>query len=370
MGWLRRILRSSSTRVWLFAVVPTSMVFLVVGLLLRAYARLRIANEVPGDVAMALRVFDEVAGPPVILAATLVAVLISTYLTVRVANAGLKPYRQITELARQLTRGNYGARAPVPDSPTQTHEELADSINLLAQTLERAEGLRRELVANLAHEIRTPLTNLQGYLEALRDGVIDPTPEALASVHDEVLRLVRLVDALHQLARADAFRQHPKPLVPTDLDQLVEQLARVIQPTTSVRGIRLTLDLNSRRRLVPVHADSIAQVIRNLLRNAAQYTDDGGVIRIQTDITDEAYHFTCLNTGPGVPEEDLALVFNRFYRTDRSKQTAVAGVGIGLAICRELIEGHGGRIRMESAKGWTMVFFEVPVRTTVRSAQG
>jgi two-component system sensor histidine kinase BaeS len=361
MGGIRGLISQIGIQLWLRTVVPTTGVFLVTALCVRVLVRQRIAQIDPGGSVSPAEVFDQVFGGGYILGGALVALVLSSILTWLAVKRGVDAYRGATRVTGELTRGNYGMRAPTTGYVTRDYLNLATSINLLAESLERTEQLRRELVSNLAHEIRTPLTNLQGYLEALRDGVIEPTPEALASVHDEVMRLVRLVDALHQLAHADALRQQPKPVATADLDLVVEQLARVIRPTASVRGIQLSLDLNSRHARVPVHADSMAQVVRNLLRNAAQYTDDGGQIRVQTDVADQVYRFTSLNTGPGIPPEDLPFVFNRFYRTERARTGQTAGVGIGLAIAKELVEAHHGRIGAESKAGWTMVWFEIPL---------
>lgn len=361
MGRIRDLFSHLGFQLWLRTVVLTTGVFAGVGLSVRSLVRARLAQIDPNGMTRPVEVFDQVFRGGYTLGGALVAFLLSSILTTLAVRRGVDAYRGATRVTGELTRGNYAVRAPITGYVTRDYINLASSINSLAESLERVEQLRRELVANLAHEIRTPLTNLQGYLEALRDGVIEPTPEALASVHDEVMRLVRLVDALHQLARADALRQQPKPLVPTDLDLVVEQLGRVIRPTAGLRGIQLSLDLNAGPTPVPVHADTMAQVIRNLLRNAAQYTGDGGLIRVQTDVADQVYRFTCLNTGPGISPEDLPFVFNRFYRTERARKGQTAGVGIGLAIAKELVEAHHGRIGVESKAGWTMVWFEIPL---------
>ncbi len=170
-------------------------------------------------------------------------------------------------------------------------QRLARGINALAESLENTDRLRRELVSNLAHEIRTPLSNLQGYLEALRDGVIEPTPKALSSVHDEVMRLVRLVDALHRLARADALRHQPLTFGRVDLDGLVEQRVRVIQPMVEARSISLNRDLGARRIEVPcrLHRTGAAQPApqRRPVHRRRR------VIRIQTACTGSMYRFTC-----------------------------------------------------------------------------
>lgn len=363
---LRRLGQSTRTRLWLLTVFPTSLLFLAASFGIKYVVRLRI-QALAGDSSLgAVELFDQAPTTEVILLATVVAAAISTVLTTGLVKRITERIAATARLAGEMAKGNYQVRTQITPTDTNMVRELAASVNALAESLERTERLRKELVASLAHEIRTPLTNLQGYLEAMRDGIIEPTEEALTSVHEEVMRLVRLVDALHQLARADALRQQPMDFYPTDLDMLVEQLVRVMRPAAEARGIRVFVDSGARRALMPIHADSIAQVLRNLLRNAVQYTNDGGMIRVQTGISQGVYRFTCLNSGPGIPQEDLPFIFNRFYRSGNPKPGKAPGVGIGLAIARELVEVHGGRIGADSKAGWTMVWFELPAEQGAR----
>jgi signal transduction histidine kinase len=362
MDWLRRITGSAGFRIWFRTVIPTSVIFAVAAFMLRAAVRQRLDQITPGSDI----VFDQVFSGHYIIWGALAAVAFSSVVTVYFTDRALVPYRTVIRLTKEMATGNYGVRAETRCLLGHDYQEMAENVNSLAESLERVDRLRRELVSNLAHEIRTPLTNLQGYLEALRDGVIEANQEALSSVHEEVMRLVRLVDALHQLARADAMRSMSIERTPTDLDHMAEQLVRVIRPTAEVRGIRVFLDLTAQRMPVPVHADSIAQVMRNLLRNAVQYADDGGVVRVQSAGSHGIYRFAVLNTGPGIGEQDLPFVFNRFFRSEKARQGVKTGVGIGLSIVKELVEAHGGRVGAQSKAGWTMVWFEVPTKEGVK----
>jgi len=341
MGRIGAILASAFWRIWFQTVFPTFLIFLLSAVVIHW-----------GTGQSLVR--------PSLWLIFLSVPLVATLLTYAFLRRELRPLHEVVRLTGEMAHGSYGARASL-DSASDEYRQLSANINALAESLERTERLRRELVSNLAHEIRTPLTNLQGYLEALRDGVIEPKQEALASVHEEVLRLVRLVDALHQLARADAFRQSPIEFAPTDLDGLADQLIRMTRPNAEARRIKLFADLSAEHQLVPVHADSVAQVMRNLLRNAVQYADEGGQIRVQTAIVEDFYRFTCLNTGSGISAEDMPFIFNRFFRSERAKKGVKTGVGIGLAIAKELVEAHGGRIGCESKAGWTLFYFEVPL---------
>lgn len=362
MVWLRRLAGDTYWRIWLLTVVPTSLVFVAAGLIMRAVGRQRVTDVAPGMLVL----FDETFTGGYIIWGAVAAVVLATTITGLALRRSLKPYRAVIRLTREMAGGNFGVRADPAASGGADYADLSANVNALAESLERTDRLRRELVSNLAHEIRTPLTNLQGYLEALRDGVIEANQEALASVHEEVMRLVRLVDALHQLARADAMRQQPLDRVPSDLDNLADQLVRVVRASAEARRIKLFHDAGARRVLVPVHADSIAQVMRNIMRNAVQYTDEGGTIRVQSSVADGVYRFGCLNSGPGIAPEDMPFIFKRFFRSERAKQGVKMGVGIGLAIAKELVEAHGGRIGAQSKAGWTMVWFDLPLDAAVK----
>lgn len=362
MEQLKRMPRTTFWRIWLQTVVPTGLIFLVAAFLLKLEVRRRLGLVWPG----AETVFDRSFTGWYIMTGAVVAMVIATIGTAFFLRRSLLPFQDVIRLTREMVSGNFSVRANVTATDAFEYQQLVANVNELAASLERTDRLRRELVSNLAHEIRTPLTNLQGYLEALRDGVIEANQEALVSVHEEVMRLVRLVDALHQLARADAMRQRPIDRAPADLDLMVDQLVRVLRPSAEARRIKLYHDVGARRVFVSVHADSIAQVMRNLMRNAVQYAEEGGIIRVQTAVADGVYRFSCLNTGPGISEEDLPFVFNRFFRSERARQGVKTGVGIGLAIAKELIEAHGGRIGAQSKAGWTMVWFDVPLDPSVK----
>jgi signal transduction histidine kinase len=270
------------------------------------------------------------------------------------------PLLMVEKGARALAEGRFETRIELPERAGALSRALATHLNGLANSLERTDQARREMVANLAHELRTPLTNVQGYLEALRDGVIEANESSLGSLHEEVLRLVRLVDGIHQLARVDSVRVRMPTVQETDLDRLAGEILALMAPTSEARGLRIRTDWGAGGRKIPVHADSMAQVLRNLLRNAITYADEGGTVVVQTSLIDGVYRFSCLNTGPGIATEDLPHIFKRFYRAATSAQVNNSGVGVGLAIVRELVEAHGGRIGVESKQGWTNFWIELP----------
>lgn len=295
-----------------------------------------------------------------VLVAVVVAMLLAATLASRLLNTRASPLWRVEEGARALAEGRYEVRIELPPNSARFSRTLALHLNGLAESLERTERARRDLVANLAHELRTPLTNVQGYLEALRDGLLEATPEALDSVHEEVLRLVRLLEGIHQLAWADGVRSRRRALELSDLDQVAREILVVLEPLYEAKGIRLRTEFGLGGQQIAVHSDSIAQVLRNLLRNAALYTEEGGSVHIQSSLSRGLYRFVCINSGPGIDESDLPHIFTRFYRTARSAAAHPHGVGVGLPIARELVEAHGGRMGVTSNDGWTTFWVELP----------
>lgn len=361
MGRLTVLLRDVRFQLWFAVVLPTNLIFLATAFAVRVVVLAEVKGYLRDATLTPTLPFDEAFDGSMVLWCALIATLLSTVLTYFIVQRGVQPLKRLSAVARQISLGNYGVQAEASAWSSDLTQSFASDINAIAESLERTERLRRELVSNLAHEIRTPLTNLQGYIEALRDGVIPANSAALSSVHEEVMRMVRLVDALHVLARADAMKHQPPRREPANLDGLVQQLVRVIRPNAEGKGIRLLVETGARSTAVPVHADSIAQVLRNLLKNAVQYTEPGGVIRIQTWVLAGAYHFSCINSGAGIPEEELPFIFQRFYRTEKAKHVGGNNVGLGLAIVKELVEAHGGQVGASSKGGWTTLWFELPM---------
>ncbi|HLO02428.1 MAG TPA: HAMP domain-containing sensor histidine kinase [Symbiobacteriaceae bacterium] len=300
--------------------------------------------------------------------ALVLAIPLSIWLAIRLVTNQTSPLLRVEVGARALAEGRYDERIQLPPHSGPFSQALAGHLNGLADSLERTERARRELVANLAHELRTPLTNVQGYLEAIRDGVVEATPGSIGSVHEEVMRLVRLLEGIHQLARVDAARTRKMVPRPTDLDQVAREILDVLRPMYDAKRIRIRTDWGLAGGQVSVHEDSLAQVLRNLLRNAALYTEEEGIVHIQSSLIGGVYRFVCINSGLGIDEQDLPHIFTRFYRTARSAQAHPTGVGVGLPIARELLEAHGGRIGVESKQGWTTFWLEVPDRNSQEAA--
>jgi signal transduction histidine kinase len=277
------------------------------------------------------------------------------------SRAVLRPVRDLTAAARRMARGDLSAR--VVTGARDEIGQLARSFNAMADALGQQETLRRNLVSDVAHELRTPLTNLRCQIEALEDGLAQPDAATIRSLREETLLLARLVEDLQQLslAEAGALRLTLEPLAPAGL---VESALAASRPAAADAGVALEAQVPP---LPPVLADRerVAQILRNLLTNALQHTPGGGSVTLRARPADGVVEFSVCDTGPGIPAEHLALVFERFHRVDPSRARATGGAGLGLAIVRRLVEAHGGTVRVESEEGKGASFsFTLPLAPT------
>jgi signal transduction histidine kinase len=269
----------------------------------------------------------------------------------------LRPLDRMADASRAIASGDLGAR--VPDAPDPELQRLTDAFNAMAATLQRVEELRRSLVEDLAHELRTPLTSLQGYLEAMADGVVEPTPEMLRTVHEEIVRLTRLVEGLDQLARGEAGHRD-QARAEVDLAALVERAVAIASPELASRRIAIRVeDAASVPRLL-AEPDAIGQVLSNLMQNAARYTDDGGEIVVRLREEDGWVRCAVENSGAEIPADQLPAIWERLHRVDPSRARASGGAGIGLAIVRQIVESHGGQVGARSDAGRTEIWFRLP----------
>ncbi len=302
----------------------------------------------------------------VLVVAMLVAALASVLLAVALAARITRPLVEVGAAARRVAEGDYGTRVP-RRSPDEL-ASLADSFNQMAAELEESERQRRDLIANTAHELRTPLTNLEGYLEAIRDGVIEPDRQTYDSLLEEAERLVRLARSLDDLAAGDRATRPARP-VEIDLSGYLSASAELARPALDARDLRL-----ERRWPAPLMAradpDHLAQVLANLLQNAARYTPPGGLVTLAAEPRGETVVVSVANPGEGIPAGDLPHVFERFYRVEKSRDRARGGAGIGLAIVKQLVEGWGGRVGVESSGQGTRFWFSLPAASAGSSPRG
>jgi len=307
------------------------------------------------DTASSQAMFEDAIGW-VVLGTVAIGAVVAIVVAVILGNRLARPLREISQAARAIADGDYGAR--IPRQGPEEFVSLADSFNQMAAALEEQERMRREFIANAAHELRTPLTNLQGYLEALRDGVIVADRSTYESLWDEAERLVRLSRSLDALAEGDAATS-PPALEPVDLAAAVRSAVELAQPAIERAGLRLTLEVPA-ELAARAQPDHLAQVLANLLSNAVRYTPAGGSVLVRAERRSGDLLVSVVNSGDGIPAGDLERVFERFYRVEKSRDQARGGAGIGLAIVKQLVEAGGGRVGAESANGQTRFWFSLP----------
>src|SRR6266571_9552039 len=279
------------------------------------------------------------------IAATLTSLAISLFVARRVT----VPLRQMIQISQRISTGHYAERIEVaPVHRTDELGRLAASINALAVALEQTERRRLEVIGDVAHELRTPIATLEGYLEGLLDGVIEPAPQTWAMLHTEAGRLRRLVDDLQELSRAEA-RQVPVSPQPVAPPQLVQAALEPLEGQFAEKNLDLKVSLPE--GLPPVMADPARalQILTNLLVNALRYTPLPGKVELAVSREEDRVAFRVTDTGVGLTPEQLAHIFERFYRVDKSRSRALGGSGIGLTIARSLAQAMGGEIRAESA---------------------
>ncbi len=285
--------------------------------------------------------------------------LVALLLTLLLSRSLLRPIDALTSAARGMERGDLSRRVSVHTSGELG--ELAKAFNAMADGLARMEQLRRNMVTDVAHELRTPLSNVRGYLEALLDGLIEPKPEIIASLHEEAMLLNRLVDDLQELALAEAG-QLKLVLQQIHIEEVVEKAVYPMKPQASEKGLRVEVDLPPSLPDVYVDAGRMVQVLRNLLTNAITNTQPGGEIRLSAKASDSQVEISVQDTGIGIAPEHLPYVFERFYRVDKSRARLTGGAGLGLSIVKQLVEAQGGQVGIESVVGeGTRVVFTLPV---------
>jgi len=289
----------------------------------------------------------------------LVAVAIAVALTFFLSRRTLAPVKALTVASERLGRGDFSQRVLIKDRGELG--ELARTFNSMAGDLERADKLRQNMVADVAHELRTPLSNIQGYLEALRDGVIKPDAKAIRSLHEEAQLLSRLVDDLQELSLAESGELKLVRRA-EDIGELIRQAVGAVEAQERTKGLSLSVELSE--KLPPVNIDSrrIGEVLRNLLENAVAHTGKGDTITVAARQLNNLVEISVIDTGEGISAKELPNIFERFYRVDKSRARATGGSGLGLTIAKRLVEAHGGRIEVQSELGKGSRFaFTVPV---------
>jgi two-component system, OmpR family, sensor histidine kinase BaeS len=292
-----------------------------------------------------------VAGVATLIAALLLAFALARWL--------LAPVRALADGTRALAAGDYARRID-----TQRGDELgalAHDFNHLAASLEQNRTARRQWGADIAHELRTPLSILRGEIQALQDGVRAPSAQALESLHSECERLGALIEDLYQLSLADAGALEYR-FEAIDATQIVCDAAAAQRAVCADAGLALETSLGA-ALIVRADARRLAQLVDNLLANARRYTDAPGTIRISLARDGDDAELTVEDSAPGVPESALPRLFERLYRVDSSRSRAQGGAGLGLAICRAIVDAHGGKIHAQpSSLGGLRVVVRLPLQ--------
>ncbi len=297
-----------------------------------------------------------------LLAATVIAVVTATLVSLAVAARIARPITRLAGAAQRIAAGHYAERVEL-DEPGEI-AELATSFNEMAGSLEATERRRIQLVGDVAHELRTPLSTLDGYLEGLEDGVVAPTPQTWRLLRDETSRMTRMINDLSELWRAEAH-QLPLHLEAVDASEVARQVAERFRTRAEPRGI--TLELPAAPAVALADRDRLAQILSNFLSNALRHAPDGSAIRVATATGPDLVRVSVEDEGPGLAAHQLEAVFERFYRVDAARSRAAGGSGIGLAIVRALADAMGGQAWAESdGPGCGAVFFlELPSASPV-----
>ena len=286
--------------------------------------------------------------------ALLLGVLLSRTLT--------RPIRELTRATHAVAEGDLSQQVPVRSNDELG--ELAQAFNKMSNELLRSVNARRQMTADIAHELRTPLSLILGHAEAVHDGVLPPSRDNFEIIREEATRLEHLVNDLRTLSLADAG-ELTISLQMIEPERLLQEIASLYQYQTQRKDIILGLDIASSVPAIEVDPGRITQVLTNILDNALRYTPEGGSILLSAKEVNGHVQLAVQDSGPGLKAEELGRIFNRFYRTDASRQREDGGSGLGLAIAKSIVEAHGGQISAESeAGGGLRVIISLPKKSS------
>ena len=298
--------------------------------------------------------------PPAVL-----AVVLGTILAFFLARSQIRPVKEMSGAVREFSKGDLTRRVDVHCGGEL--EELADSINRMAEELSRLEDSRRSFVANVSHELRSPITCMRGYIQAMQDGVIDPEdmPRYYKIVLDETDRLTDLVKDLLDLSRLESGK-FPLTLAPFDANELVRRVLVNFEPRIDAKSIAVSVQLGEGPLYVTADANRINQVVSNIIDNAVKFMDgEGSRLIVRTAREGKSVRFTIANNGPKIADADLPYIFERFYKADKA-HTSGQGTGLGLSICQRIMQQHGSEITVRSNEFETAFDFLLPAADAPR----
>ena len=277
----------------------------------------------------------------------MVAFIFSILIGVIIAKKISEPINKTVEAAKEISSGDYGVMIN-EKTDTREMEELIVAINNLATSLNKQENIRKQLTADIAHEFRTPLTTLQTHMEAMIEGVWEVDTHRLQSCHDEIIRISNMVKDLENLARVEGANLK---LNKSEISLLEIGKKVVDNQVNDIKNKGLSVEIKGEDEKVIVDNDRITQVVINLLSNAIKYTNNGGIIKIEVFNAEDYVGLTIQDNGIGISKEELPYIFERFYRTDKSRNHTTGGSGIGLAIVKSIVNAHGGKVDVDSEIG-------------------
>lgn len=288
----------------------------------------------------------------IVLILTLVATWFITWTSV-------KPLKQIAAAAKQFARGDYSARIPLPAHHDEIFE-MAISFNNMAESISNNETMRRDLIANVSHDLRTPMTTIGGFVDGILDGTIPPDKEKyyLSIVSSEIKRLSRLANGMLTVSRLESSDELVKSNF--DISEMVYRIAFSFEQKINEKKIDLQLDIPETCTVSANH-DAMFQVVYNLFDNALKFVDEGGVINIFMAVKGGRLQFNIQNTGGEIDPDSLKHIFERFYKSDKSRGSNPNGSGLGLYIAKTIVGRHGGDISAKSIDGKTEFCFNIPV---------
>lgn len=284
----------------------------------------------------------------ILLYGALIGAVVALLLGIVFSRTITQPIRELTKATHAVSEGDLSQQVPV-----RTNDELgelAQAFNKMSAQLSRSINARKQMTADIAHELRTPLSLILGHAEAVHDGVLPPTRENFEIIREEAARLEHLVDDLRTLSLADAGELS---IVPQAIDpgQLLREVASLYQFQTQRKNISLELDIPPLLPTLEVDPGRMTQVLTNILDNATRHTPEGGRIVLSAKQTGEQVELAVEDSGPGLPPDELERVFERFHRADASRQRGDGGSGLGLAIAKSIVQAHNGQLSAESEPG-------------------
>lgn len=276
----------------------------------------------------------------------------------------IEPIRTLSAASKSIARGRYDLTLDVPGEDEVG--ELVAHFNDMAQALHQTEQTRLKLLADVSHELKTPLATMKVHLEGFQDGVIEQDAETLALLHGEVTRLEKLARSISELSQVESHA-FTLDCQPHEMNTIIEAAAAYLAPQFDDKGVSLTTDLPKDLPTINADLDRTHQVLLNILGNALQYTPPGGEVQISVSQHQGRANIHIADTGIGIPAEHLPHIFERFYRVDQSRARATGGTGIGLTIARHLVEAHGGTLTALSDGQGSEFVISLPILYTTHN---